>query len=247
MMRVVTPLLAVIAGACSGVCQGAFVLDQIGEVSLYNLNPATDPTPSQIYTDFPDFSSAVLEDFTVASDELEITQVSALFRAQAGFDKFESVSGYRLNFFSDPGLAAASLAGDVASFLVVAGSGALVTQVTDGGGLHEYGLVSLNVDFELPAAGQYWVSVSPESASAVTGQFFLMNQGASGPVTPGGLNARLANPGDGFELGALTVLNLDHAYSVSVVPEPAGVIMVMLGGLGMVIRRKRFPLVGKNH
>jgi len=114
-------VLAAVIAACSGICHGAFVLDQIGGSGSYNLNVGSGPTPSQIFTDFPDYSCAVLENFTVTSSELEITNVSALFRAQGGFIGFQSVSGYSLNFFSNPALASASLTGDVASLLLVAG------------------------------------------------------------------------------------------------------------------------------
>jgi hypothetical protein len=230
------PLLALAAG--STWCTAAMVLDQIGTLSEYDLNAGTGPTASQVFTDFPDFSSLVLEDFTVTADELEITDVAALFRAQGGFAKFADVDGYALQIFSNPSLAAAGLGGDVASLIVLAGSGASVTQVIDSGGSFEYGLVSLETSVFLPSAGQYWIGVAPIAASSVAGQFRLMNSGASDPVNPGGTDARLANPGEGFGLGALSIVNLDHAYSVNAVPEPCSAVCA-IAGLGMFLRRKR--------
>jgi hypothetical protein len=229
---------AFLFAVCTSICNGAFVLDQIGIVGLYDFDTGADPTPSQVYTDFPDFSSAVLEDFTVTSSQLEITNVSGLFRAQGGFDKFTLVSGYALNIFSDPTLAANSLSGDVASLFVIAGSGASVTEV-EGGAIYEFGLVSLDVSIALPQADDYWVSISPVSAFSVSGQFLLLNNGASGAVTPGGANARLANPGEGFGLGALSIVNQDYAYSLTAVPEPTIASLAIVSSLALVSRRKR--------
>lgn len=243
-VKLPTPILALVFALYPSFCNGAFVLDQIGDVSLYNLDPGTDPTPSQIYTDFPEFSSAVLEDFTVTPFDLEITNVSALFRAQGGFDKFAAVDGYSLNFFSDAALAATNLTGDVATLFVMAGSGASVTEV-EGGGIYEFGLVSLDVNIVLPSAGSFWVSVSPVSASSVSGQFFLLNNGKTGPSTPGGADARLANPGDGFGLGALSIVDRDHAYSLTVVPEPTMASLAIFGSLGLMCRRKRSAALRK--
>lgn len=232
-------LLGVLAAAASSaICSAAMVLDQIGTLSEYDLDAGSGPTANQVFTDFPDFSSLVLEDFTVTADQLEITDVEALFRAQGGFAKFADVDGYALQIFSNPALAAAGLGGDVASLILLAGSGATVTQVIDPGGSFEYGLVSLETSVFLPSAGQYWIGVAPVAASSVAGQFRLMNSGASNPVTPGGTDARLANPGEGFGLGALSIVNLDHAYSVNAVPEPASAILA-IAGFSMLLRRRR--------
>lgn len=237
-VRLPAPILALMFVLCAGVGHGTLVLNQIGDVNLYNLDPGTNPSPSQIFTDFPDYSSALLEDFTVTDSQLKITNVSALFLAQAGFDKFATVGMYRFNIFSGPSAAESDLTGDVASLLVLPGIDAFVTQV-HGGGLLEFGLVSLSLNIDLPSAGTFWMSVSPVAASAVSGQFFLLNDGATGPVTPGGENAHLANPGDGFGLGTLSIVNLDHAYSMTVVPEPTMASLTILGGLGLMCRRKR--------
>ncbi len=227
-------------GAGAGLSDGAFVIDQIGSVAAYDFNIGSGPTPCQIFTDFPAFSCAVLEDFTVTPDQLEITEVSGLFRAQSGFVGFQQVDGYALNIFSDPLQASSGLAGNVASLFVLAGSGAVVTEVVDGGGSHQYGFVSLLVNVDLPAAGQYWLSLSPVCASSVSGQFLLMNSGASGG-TAGNADARFANPGEGFGLGAVSSNTLDYAYSLTVVPEPSTAAIALLSGCMIAHRRKRSP------
>jgi hypothetical protein len=227
-------VLALTISASLGYSDGAVVLNQIGDLGAYNLQAAPGPTPSQIFTDFLGYDTAVLEDFTVSASDLKITNISALFRAQGGFVQFQNVQGYALNFFSQSALAANSLTGDVASLLVLSGSGASVTQIHGGGG--EYGMVSLGVNVSLPAAGTYWVGVSPVSANSVTGQFLLLNSGAT---SPGNMNAKLANPGEGFGLGALSLLNLDYAYSVTAVPEPAASSLLILGGFAWLCRHRR--------
>jgi hypothetical protein len=225
---------AKIALACGAILPGsaAVVLNQIGDVNAYLFDALPGPTPSQIFTDFPSYDCTVLEDFTLTGTELRITQVSVLFRAQGGFISFQDIQGYYLNFFSDPGLAATTLTGNVASFEITPGAGATVTQVIDGSGTYEYGLVSLNVDIAMPSAGNYWVGVSPK-APVSSGQFLVMSNGATGTsVTPGNANGRLANPADGFGAGALTATNLDYAYTVIIVPEPNVSALWLIGACG---------------
>ena len=234
----VTLTLACTLALCES-SYSAVVLDQIGEVNAYVFAAPPGPSPSQIFTDFPSYDCMVLEDFTVSTTELTLTQVSALFRAQGGFGSFQAVQGYSLNIFSAANLAATSLSGDVASLMMVAGSGAAVTRIVDGGGGGEYGLVSLDVTIALPSAGTYWVGMSPMSTLAATGQFFLMNSGATGVVTPGNANGKLANPGLGLGSGALSSPNLNYAYSVTAVPEPAAVMLWIIGGFGWLSRRRR--------
>ena len=221
-----------------GTAGGAVVLNQIGDVSAYDFGAAPGPTLSQMFADFPDYDCTVLEDFTVSSTELRITQVSALFRAQAGFISFQNIQGYYLNFFSSPELAATSLTGDVASVVISPGSGAAVTQIIDNAGPYEYGLVSFSVNIPLPSAGNYWVGVSPKS-SVTTDQFFLLNSGATGALTPGNANGKWANPGLGFGEGALVAKNLNYAYAVTAVPEPATITLWIIGSCGWLCRRQR--------
>lgn len=217
----------------------AVVLNQIGDVEAYLFGASPGPTPSQIFTDFPSYDCTVLEDFTVSSAELRITEVSVLFRAQGGFTSFQDIQGYYLNFFSDPALAATTLKGDVGSFMISPGSGVTVSRVIDGSGTHEYGLVRLDVDIPMPSAGTYWVGVSPKAAVA-TGQFLLMNNGATGSsVTALNANGKLANPEQGFGGASLTSTNLNYAYSITGVPEPAAITLWMIGGCAWLCRRRR--------
>ncbi len=234
--RIPAFLVALLANAAflSDSAKGAVVLDLIGDVNAYTFG--VQPTPGQMFTDFPTFNCTVLEDFAVSSSELVITRVSVLFQAQGGFASFRGVEGYELNLYSLPGQAGASLTGDVASQLVTAG--ATVTQVVDPGGSGEYGLVSLDVNIALPEAGTYWLGVSPRSAVAVTGQFLVANANASGTPTVGDGSAELANPGLGFGVGALSALDADYAYAITAIPEPGMFTLWLLGGAGFLLRRR---------
>jgi hypothetical protein len=199
-------------------CHGATILNQVGDAGTYDFGSLPNPTPSQIFTDFPDFNCMVLEDFTCTGSELEITSVEALFRADGGFAAFQEVQGFMVNVFSDSALLAGTLAGDIASLTMIAGLGVSVTQVLDGSGNHEYGLVNLDLNLSLPSPGKYWIGVSPIASSAVAGQFFMQPSNAT---IPQAANARFANPAQGFGGDALSVLGSHFAYSVTAVPEPA--------------------------
>jgi hypothetical protein len=220
----------------------AIVLNQIGPLSPFDSSQLPPPGPSQIFTDFPASSCAVIEDFSVTADALRVTQVSALMRAQGGFQRFEDVLAYRLDIFSDANLAGSNLAGDVGSVLIPAGAGASVTQIIDASGNHEFGLVVLNVDVPLRLAGIYWVGVSPVAANSVAGQFFLQT---SKTDTSGTANARLANPGLGLGAGALSILDSHFAYAVTAeeaIPEPGVLALAFLGaGCWLFQRTRRSP------
>lgn len=221
------------------VARATVVLNQIGNPASYEFNGGLDSSPSQIFTDFPSFDSGVLEDFAVTSDQLELASVSVLFHSQGGFRSFDDVDGYQLNIFSDVDLAGASLFGDITHLLVLTGSGASVSQIIDSGSGNEYGLVTLDVDISLPSAGTYWVGVSPKSALSATGQFLIPFGGATGSVTGGNADARLANPSEGFGLGSLSTLNEDYAYSVTTVPEPGYLPFLLIGGSALCLHRRR--------
>jgi len=226
-----------LAFACGATLTGfsgaTVVLNQIGQANAYAL--AVQPTISQIFTDWPGYECMAIDDFTVGQSELRITNVSALIQAESGFAAFQDVAGYQLSIFSAADAAGTNLSGDVGNLFIISGSEASLTQINA-----DHGLVSFNVNITLPAAGTYWVGVSPVAAVYLAGKFALEYNGAQGPVTPGNGNGngKFANPGGGFGVGPLDALNVDYAYSVTAVPEPAAVTLWILGGL-VGLRRHR--------
>jgi hypothetical protein len=211
------------------------VSNQVGEFLDYDFDTSSAPNASQIFTDFPGFDSMAVDDFTVTAAELHLGRITALFEARAGFESFQELDGYQLSIFSDPTLPGHSLLGNTASVLVTLAPDVTVTQL--GGGDH--GLVSLAVDIMLPAAGTYWLGIAPVSSKSVAGQFYLQNNGAKGPIVSGGSDGFFANPDEGYGIGPLTDANLDFAYVVQIVPEPAAAGLLVLGGLGLLLRRRR--------
>jgi hypothetical protein len=233
--RIVTGVLLTLAcgAALPESAAGAVVMDQIGQVNAYGYGVS--PTISQIFTDFTGYDCMGIDDFTVSGSELRITHVSALVQAGGGFAGFQNVTGYQLSIFSSPAEAAASLTGNVANLLLVAGSGASVTQINGG----DVGLVDLVVDILLPAAGTYWVGISPVAADYLAGRFYLQYDGTQGAATPGNDNGRFASPDDGFGTGTMLPMTVDFAYAVTAVPEPAASLLGILGGCGWLCRRRR--------
>lgn len=221
------------------------VFDQIGTPGTYLLTTRPGPLPSQHFTDpgFEGYSCMVLEDFTVVAGQVTINLVSALFLAHSGAANFAAVDGYAVNIFSDPALAGASLAGDVASVFVPRDEVAGLDLLTDGNGF-EYGVVSLRMRLSLPGPGSYWLGVSPVAAIGVAGQFDLLANGATGPAAGGNDNSRFANPGAAFGVGTLVAGEGNFAYAISAVPEP-GVALLGTAGCLCLLASGRWRRSGK--
>lgn len=207
----------------------AVILDQIGPVLPTNRQYALNHELS----DFPDYSTEVLEDFAVGSGEVCLVRFSALFRADGGYSSLAGVDGFRLNVFSDPGLAASGFGGDLFSAFVPPGPGVEFAQMVDPSHLAEYGIVTIYKEVCLPGPGTYWMSLTPVSSSA-NGYFHLVSAAPSG----GNGNANLANPGGGFLLpGNISQTGLDFSYSIEAIPEPATAWLVLPGCLVLFRRR----------
>lgn len=212
----------------------AALLNQILTPSDYDASASVEPNVSQIFTDFPNFSSLALDDFEISGADLNVRQVQVLVIAQAGFDSFGSISNYHLNFFDDPSLAGSSLVGNIVSDSI-SSDNFFVNQV----GNSDLALVTLIGEWALPAEGTYWVGVAPEASFSVAGQFSVANGGASG--VDGGSNGFFANPANGFGGGTLEVVPTDFAYFVSpeVVPEPTVGVLFLCAALTGIGRRRR--------
>lgn len=233
-------LLAVLFIPCifASPLRAATVLDQIGDLSVYTFGLGIDPVPSQIYSDFSANDCAVVEDFTVTAVLRRITEVSVFFFAQQGEESFDRVEGYHLNIYSAPAEAGRQLAGDVVSrFLPPAAVS--VTKVRDPLTGNDYGVVRLAVDLELPAAGTYWIGVSPQAAVSTGGDFRVAVANTVGTTDTGGEdNAEFANPSQGYGGAALTPLSADYAYVVVVVPEPGTASLLLLSTATLLIRHR---------
>ena len=222
--------LFVMLAPCS---EAAIVLDHIHHSSGDDFSLLPSPLPSQVFTDNSEYNSMVLEDFIVSESELKITRVSGFFRALAGFNSFQMITAYQVSIFTDVGLAAGALSGNIVD-LLAADSMISVLQVFAGSGSFEYGVVSIDVDVILPSSGHYWLGIAPVADSST--QFFLES---AMPSASGGEDAYFANPGGGFGLTALSNSGYDAAYSVIAIPESSTILyFVALSWIVFTQRRR---------
>jgi hypothetical protein len=209
------------------------VMDQILNPSSYNPAATLGINASQIYSDFPTYDALALDDFTVTSGELSLTNLTTLMAAANGFPAFNTVTGYRVSIFSSPAAAQNTLIGDIASLLILR-ENANVSQINGG----PLGLVSLDVQIDLPNEGTYWLGIATVASTIQSGQFFLRDNGPNGLPFPGGNNGVLANPDQGFALGKIITANTDYAYQITAVPEPASSAIALVGLLACTRRRR---------
>ena len=212
------------------------LIDQIGDPLQYDISQSLQPNVSQLFPDFVGFDSLVLEDFQVGPDELTVRTVQVLFEAGRGFENFDLVEQYHLAIFDNPNLASTSLLGNIETqVLTVVTDAVSVIQVGDS----DVGLVTLSGEWDLPAAGQFWVGVAPVAPSSLAGQFFLLNSGAAG--VDGGTDGIFANPEEGFGAGSLLTVAADFAVLVSTepIPEPSTGLLVGFFSLACCFARKR--------
>lgn len=210
------------------------LMDQIGDATSYSTASVAPPSISQIYTDFPDYSSMVVEDLGIIVPVARVVGIEVLLRAEAGFSAFAGVESYRLSIFSSYTVTASGLVGDVFNQTFTPGINASVTQIGDGG----LGLVLLTTDITLDGNTTYWIGVAPVSANSVTGAFHLLNGGAQGPAAGGNDNAKFINPEDAFEIGEITDIGSNAAYRITVIPEPGHASLIMISASLLFLRRR---------
>ncbi|MEP4079814.1 hypothetical protein [Haloferula sp.] len=223
------------------------VLDQIGDELIYDPSSEMSPSVSQVFTDFPDFSSIALDDFAVAASELRLESIEALVRAGNGFSSFSLVEEFQLSIFTGSSPDGSTLEGDVANLLFDPGDFSVtVTQI----GSTDVALISLSTNIVLPSAGSYSVGLASVASNSGAGTFYVLNNGQSSPGLPGNSDGIFLNPDQGFGGDAVTGTNFDFAYRVTAtaVPEPAGGSLLAVGLLGLVFHRRmpkgRRPAVG---
>lgn len=220
--------------------QAAVALDLIGNVDAYEFANLSIPLPSQVYPDFPANNCTVIEDFTAIGDPPRISTVQLLLFAQTGFVSFSKIDGYHINIYTSPTTAATGFQGDILSAFFPS-SAASVTPVSDPASGDEYGLVSLPVELQLPAAGTFWIGISPQASYSTGGDFRLAAANSTGTTNSAGTaNAIFTNPGGGFGIPGNSIQQ-DHAVAIaiSVVPEPAAPALLLLAAGACCLSRKR--------
>lgn len=231
----VTVAFAIVLPA-TGFSQASVLLDQIGDTSG-NTTQFGVSRLSQQFPDFPNSSIGNIDDFTAASFQLRLSNVSAAMNS-VNANGYLNISMFRVEFYSTPAAAASNLTGDVGTVLVPFGS-ALLTPFSHTPNQNDM-LVSLAIDFLLPSAGTYWLAVIPVANS--TDAFYIYDSSL-----PGNFNSAQANPGGDFGFpGNLLTNNTNAAYRILAIPEP-GTIVAGLGMLlvaaGAIVRRRRLTAV----
>lgn len=232
-------LIGLFGMAVSPLAHAAVTMQQIGDANAYDIGTGSNTALSQIFNGTAaDDSTMVIDDFTVTAEELRITTLFALYHAPASFSQFANLDGFAFTIFSSPHEAATNLFGGIHSQIMQLGSGASITQVLASTG-DFYALLQLDVDVTLPSAGTYWLGVAAVSATGNNETVRLLHSGSTTPATPGGANAKSANPADSFGTGTLSDLNVDAAYALTMIPEPSSTCLILCGISSLVVVRKR--------
>ena len=169
------------------------------------------------------YDCAVVDDFTMTMDGT-LTSIESVhgFWNGAGTENISWCTGFNIGIFSDSGLIATTLVGDVAN----------LTNVPYTTGDTATNLAQFDVSIPL-TAGTYWISVQAIQDYAVAGQVGIIQS------TIGDLSAVQGNPGGGFSIpGNMQAIGASGAYRIegTYVPEPAS--LLLFGLAGLLIRRR---------
>jgi hypothetical protein len=211
-------------------------------VVLWDQAPATAGVSltSQVFTDYPDFSSYLVMDVTVPASGWTIESVTTYFKAGTFF----ADSGYTLPVQ----LVILPVSGDLPD------ASADPSTATQYDGVYSFSGDLARIDVEgldiTLAPGDYWIGVSPYAAADYEGQFYLLS--SSSTV---GRSAAWRDPGGGFGFGtdwiptttvkeSFTEGNLHIEGTLNDVPEPStmgclALALIVGGGLRRRARKNR--------
>lgn len=213
------------------------IMDQIGSSGAFFTG--RNSNTSQVFDDFPTFSTAAVDDFSVASI-FNLTSITAATLGFNGFSSYGTITGYEVDIYSSLAAARSGLNGDIANVMISPSS---ATLTTDFSGDADSALVTLPVNILLPRTGTFYLSVLADLDFETGGQLGVYSSTGLSGSNPGGANGYQENPGGG--IGAPnneSALNADLAYRIAgtAVPEPSSCV-VMTGAALLVlgIRRMR--------
>ena len=227
----------IVLGTTAVASQAVVVMDQIGSDPT---NLTGDVFISQRFetgTSATPFSAAALDDFSVTASQLSLTQVQAFvigFPGASSFQGFNNIQNWEVDIYNSVAAGASNLTGNVASQVVAPGGVTLNTGYASS--IQNSALLTIPVSITLPSAGTYWVSVIGRMDS----QFGQIGVGSSTSGTPGGNNGFIVNPGGGFGLtNNQQNEQVNFAYRVTAVPEPASMAALALGAAALLRRRRK--------
>jgi hypothetical protein len=235
-MRRIAMLSGLFALASSAVFAQVIIMDQIGS------NPADTGSSQVIYASqqfeaaFSQFDIGLIDDFNSPGLPLvKIEFVGGIWNT--GAPSWNNVQFYRVEFYSSIAAAASNLTGDVASVTVPTNSVTVDTSPYPGDP-NQRALVSIPLPNVNVGSGTRWVAVIPRMDFSPSGQTGVSSSAYSG-ANPGGNNMTHVNPGGGFGMpGNQQAYQLNAAYRITAVPEPASV-LALLAGLGLLAGRRK--------
>ena len=226
MRKICTSAMVVLCAGIVSTAGADVVMDQIGAADGSDMGGST--AASQDFEDaYNVYDIAAIDDFYLGG-ATSLNSVSFILNGWNGWGGSGGALGYNVNIYSSIESAGANLSGDVAAFTY--GVGDAVAN-GDWGGAGEHLTLDLG-GFDL-AGGSYLISVQAINNFADNGQ--------SGIATSnlGDGAGYQANPAGGFGFGPYQGTPYDFAYAIdgTVVPAPAALGLLAIGGLA--VRRRR--------
>ena len=226
-------LFTLIAAATMG--RAVIIMDQIGPNNTYqsgNIHASQDFEAA-----FDPYDIATGDNFTTTAAGFKITRVEAIIGFWNGASGPSGITRYRLEFYSSPAAAGASLTGNVASLSLA------LNQVTltawNLANNFQYHVNIPNLSITLAPNTTYWLALIPVMNFSGVGQVGIAETTGLAGTFPMDFNNFQANPGGGFGFpGGLSRPNVNSAYRIDAVPEPGTLAVLGLGLLALVRRRR---------
>jgi hypothetical protein len=201
-----------------------------------SFDPSVNALVDQEFGDFPDYSSYMVMDVTTDAGGWNVESVSTYFTNAGGTFEF-GVNQGRLSIFAKTGALPTAADNPVSSAIVPV----TVTNMGD-----HYLIEASGLSESLAGSTDYWIGLTPIADFGIFGQEF---HNAAAPLI--GADTAWRNPGAAFGFGGdwqtvaavdtsgLWVGGYDAAFKVegTVVPEPASLMLIALGGIAVLRRR----------
>ena len=199
---------------------GGVVFDQIGDNGGADLDGGS--FASQYFEpDVSGFDIGALDDFTLESGTTIISIEAVIF----GYAGLGEIEGYQINIYSDPGMAALSLVGDVHS----SNHATFDSTINIGNFLD---IVQFDTNLILPE-GTFYVAVIP------TMSFFMHGQTRIASSFLGDSDFWQANPNGAFAFQNNLLEGVGNLAYRLTVPSPGALALLALGAVGIRRKRKR--------